>query len=71
MQKSDFNKVALHHLLPGPRPWIRAQKNLTHEKLGKQLDAKKKKKKKKKGRPHSMICYNTKFLQEKTCKQTI
>ena len=45
MQKNDFNKVALHHLLPGPRPWIRAQKNLAHEKLGKQLDAKKKKKK--------------------------
>ena len=29
------------------------------------------KEKKKIGRPHSMIYYNTKFLQEKTCKQTI
>ena len=53
-------------LRPGPRPWTWTQnqknlENLAHEKRGKQLDAIKKE------RPHSIIYYDTKILQEETC----
>ena len=48
---------------PGPRKtWT--LKSLTHEKRGKQLDAKKNI-----GKPHSIISYNTKILKEETCKR--
>ena len=32
MQKSDFNKVALHRLLLKPGPWTQTQKNTDPEK---------------------------------------
>ena len=79
MQKCDFNKVVFHRLLPktvprsrtwtldpdrekpGPRK-TRLMKNVGNSWMQKKIKI---------GRRHSIIHFNTKILQEETCKRAI
>ena len=56
---------------PGPENWTRTQKSLDPEQPGSWKTWKTAGCKKKIERPHSIIYYNIKILQEETCKQTI